>query len=269
MFKGVKAEKTAISSFSASLGSIQAQQLSTVISHRAEYNIELIDPQKSGIKSVKGKLTIEITDRGEGWTFEQHCLLYVTTDTGSVDEFRTTVASWETKDGKHYTFTVTSLCNQQIIDCIHGHANADPNNPGIIIYQQPEIPLVRLPANTLFPIQYLNKILTTLAAGKENLPNQKIFDGVSDSKEAVDINLTITPVKPGLTVNKSGVIDADKAWSLQMGVFQMESEDIEPDYEMTQTVLKSGIILSMIMSMAYGDETFKTKATLTEVKIYS
>jgi hypothetical protein len=195
--------------------------------------------------------------------------MHITTDTGLVDEFRTTVASWETKDGKNYTFTVTSLCNQQIIECIHGHATADPKNPGLVIYQQPETPLVRLPPNTLFPLQYLNKILTALTSGKVNLPNQKVFDGISDHKEAVDINLTITPIKPELTVNKRGLIDTDKAWSLQMGVFQPESEDIDPDYEMNQIVLKSGIVLSMIMSMAYGEEIFKTKATLTEVKIYS
>jgi hypothetical protein len=268
-FKIAIAEKPNFSSSPAQSSSILSQPPITVTPHRAEYNIELVDPQKSGIKSVKGKLTIEIADQGEGWTFEQRCLIYVTTESGSVDEFRTTVASWETKDGRHYTFTVTSLCNQQIIECIHGHATADPQNSGVVIYQHPDSPLVRLPANTLFPLQYLNKILNALAAGKTNLPNQKVFDGISEHKDTVDINLTITPMKPDLTVNKKGVIDTDKAWSLQMGIFQADSEDIDPDYEITQTILKSGIILSMIMSMAYGEETFKAKATLTEVKVYS
>ena len=56
------------------------------------------------------------------------------------------------------------------------------------------------------------------------------------------------------------------------GCFSPEDDESspvsEPIYEVTQTLLKSGIILSMTMPMDYGDETFKAQATLRDVKIY-
>ena len=243
--------------------------LGNVIPHRAEYSINLSDPQKSPVKDVTGTLTIEVRDTGEGWTFEQRCLVYVKTFAGNTDTFRTTIASWESKDGKYYTFTVTSSCNEQIVDCAHGHSTADPQAPGAAVYQQPESRLISLPPGTLFPLQYLHKILRTVTSGAINLSNQIFFDGTNDNQEAVDVNLTITPLKPDLILNDKHLIDTDKAWSLQMAFFQPGSNEIDPDYELTQTILKSGIILSMKMSMAYGEETFKTKVSLKDVTVYS
>ena len=243
--------------------------LGSIIPHHAEYTIQLSDRQKSHVKDVTGTLTIDVRDTGEGWTFEQRCLVYVKTFAGNTDTFRTTIASWESKDGKYYTFTVTSSCNEQIVECIHGHATADESHAGTAIYQQPESYLVSLPSGTLFPLQYLNKILKTVTRGELNLSNQTIFDGTNDNQEAVEVNLTITPLKPDLVLNNKYLIDTDKAWSLQMAFFQSGSNEIDPEYELTQTILKSGIILSMKMPMAYGEEAFRTKVSLRDVKVYS
>ena len=188
--------------------------------------------------------------------------------TGASDEFNTTVASWESKDGKNYTFTVNSRCNGEEIESVRGHATSDPENPGLVTYQQPETFLVRLPPKTLFPLQYLNQVLNEVAAGKTVFPNQTVFDGISDINDAVDINLTITPKKPEIIVNNKALLDTDKAWALHLAVFSKDSKSIEPDYEINQTILKSGIILSMNMSMAYGDESFKAQIKLRDVKIF-
>lgn len=243
--------------------------LGNVIPHRAEYSINLSNPQKSPVKDVTGTLTIEVRDTGEGWTFEQRYLMYVKTFSGNTDTFRTTVASWESKDGKYYTFTVTSSCNEQIVECVHGHGTADAQDPGVAVYQKPESCLVRLPPGTLFPLHYFHKILKTITSGEVNLSNQIVFDGTNDTQDIVEANVTITPLKPDLVLNDKHLIDTDKAWSLQMAFFQPNNNEIDPDYELTQTILKSGIILSMKIPMAYGEEIFKTKVSLRDVKIYS
>ncbi len=237
--------------------------------HQAQYSIQLVKGKNRTIQDVTGKLTIRIVDTGDGWTFEQECSVKVITQTGNHDEFHTTVASWESKDGKSYTFNVNSRCNDEEIEHIRGHATADNEKWGLATYQQPETSLVRLPPKTLFPLQYLSKILNEISNNNTVFPNQIVFDGISDIKEAVDINLTITPKKPDITVNNQSLLETDKAWSLQMAVFSRDSKNIEPDYEVTQTILKSGIILSMDMCMAYGEETFKAKVLLTDLKFFS
>lgn len=255
--------------------SLNAQNSSplSITPHRAEYDITFKGSRlPQTIKKVKGSLTIAITDRGDGWTFEQQCFVEITNSDGLTDKLRTTIASWEAKDGKHYTFTVASSCNDQILECSRGHATSDKDHQGVVIFQQPQGHMVRLPPNTSFPLRFLRTILSLIGSHKFSLPNQKVFDGLSDSREAVDINLTITPLKPSLIINNKNIIDVDKAWTVQMAVFSPEDDESspvsEPIYEVTQTLLKSGIILSMTMPMDYGDETFKAQATLRDVKIY-
>ncbi|WP_165380292.1 EipB family protein [Candidatus Finniella inopinata] len=248
--------------------------LGNIVPHKASYTIALSKPAKGQESSVTGSMTMDIRDTGAGWTFEQQFMVSVNNFTDKADEFRTTIASWESKDGKYYIFTTTSSHNGRIVDYTHGHATTDPFDPGMAVYQQPKACLVRLNPGTLFPLHYLNKILQTIEKVIEkealNLSNQAVFDGTYSTQDAVEkVNVIMTPLTPALVLNNKDLIDADKAWSLHMAFFQPDSKEIDPDFEMTQTILKSGIILSMEVPMEYGEKTLQTTMTLKDVTIYS
>lgn len=236
--------------------------------HRAEYVIELNSKeQKSEISDIKGTLTVQITDTGDGLAFEQHSILQVYYNLGYSDQYITTIASWESKDGQKYRFNVRSLRNGTEEEFMRGDGYISPAVEGHVTYQLPVRADVTLPIGTLFPLQHLKQAVAAAIEGDTVFSNKVVFDGSSDTREPVDVNVIINPIpKPKVVVNNPQLLSTDKMWSLQMAIFARGSRNPEPDYEITQTVLPSGIITSMIMG--YGEAGFTTKLTLKKVDIF-
>ena len=236
--------------------------------HRAEYIIELNKKEsKSEISNIKGSLTVQITDTGDGWAFEQHSVLQVYYNLGYSDQYITTIASWESKDGQRYRFNVRSLRNGTEEEFMKGDGVVIPSQEGHVGYQLPVRADVTLPIGALFPLQHLKQAITAAIDGENVFPNKIVFDGSSDTREPVDVNVLINSIpKSKIVVDNPGLISTDKMWSLQMAIFARGSRNPEPDYEITQTVLPSGIITSMIMG--YTEAGFSTKLTLKKVDIF-
>ncbi len=236
--------------------------------HRAEYAIELNSKDsKSEISNIKGSLTVQIIDTGDGWAFEQHSVLQVYYNLGYSDQYITTIASWESKDGGRYRFNVRSLRNGAEEEFMKGDGSVVSSQAGHVTYQLPVKADIVLPVGTLFPLQHLKQAIAAAIAGENVFSNKVVFDGSSDTREPVDVNVLINPIpKSKIVVDNPGLLSTDKMWSLQMAIFARGSRNPEPDYEITQTVLPSGIITSMIMG--YGEAGFSTKLILKKVDIF-
>lgn len=236
--------------------------------HRAEYVIELNSKEsKSEISDIKGSLTVQITDTGDGWAFEQHSVLQVYSNLGYSDQYITTIASWESKDGQRYRFNVRSLRNGAEEEFMKGDGAIASSQEGHVGYQLPVRADVSLPVGTLFPLQHLKQAIAAAIDGENVFSNKIVFDGSSDTREPVDVNVLINSIpKSKVVVDNPGLLSTDKMWSLQMAIFARGSRNPEPDYEITQTVLPSGIITSMIMT--YSEAAFSTKLTLKKVDIF-
>ncbi len=235
--------------------------------HRAEYAIELNSKDsKSEISDIKGSLKVQVTDTGDGWAFEQHSVLQVYYSLGYSDQYITTIASWESKDGQRYRFNIRSLRNGAEEEFMKGDGSIAPSQEGHVTYQLPSRVDVVLPVGTLFPLQHLKQAIAAAVEGESVFPNKVVFDGSSDTKEPVDVNVLINSIpKSKIVVDNPHLLSTDKMWSLQMAIFARGSRNPEPDYEITQTVLPSGIITSMIM--VYSEAEFSTKLTLKKVDI--
>ncbi|MCX7338390.1 MAG: DUF1849 family protein [Alphaproteobacteria bacterium] len=256
-------------SFSPPKGDVQIKKCAPALQpHRAEYEITLHKSTNPEIADVKGTLTVQLADVGNGWTFEQHSTLQVYSNDGSAEQYITTIVSWESKDGRYYRFNVRSLHNGVEEDCVRGNAAPSTTGEGVMLnYEQPTIIKKTLPGGVLFPIQHLQQALFAAASGQNSLPNKTVFDGSSEAFEPVEVNTIITPVNNlKLVVNDPRLLCTDKAWSLQMAIFPQNSQSPDPEYEISQIILPSGIIASMVME--YG-EGFSTQLTLKKVDVFS
>ena len=234
--------------------------------HRAEYSIKYLQSSGSDVTDVRGHLTVQLMDTGDGWTFEQRSELIVYYASGVSQQYITSIASFESKDGQQYHFNVRTLRNGCEEGFMKGEASIEPSHPGRVIYKEPVQKVISLPVGTLFPLQHLNQSLVAAASDNRVFPNKIVFDGSSDTDEPVDVNVVINPVKnPKLILNNPQLLSVDHLWSLQMAIFARGNKNPDPDYAITQEVLPSGIITGMTMEYEPG---FSIKLTLEKVDIF-
>jgi len=247
----------------------ESQKAKTIefIPHRAEYTIKHIKTNGGKVSDVRGRLSVQLMDAGDGWTFEQRSELLVYYSSGISQQYITSIASYESKDGSRYRFTVRTLRNGAEEGVMEGEGYISPSNPGKVIYKAPIRKEVPLPVGSLFPLQHLKQAIEAADAGDTVFPNKVVFDGSSDTTEPVDVNVVINPIKnPKLVLNNPQLLSIDKLWSLQMAIFARGNNNPDPDYEITQDVLPSGIITAM--TMGYGEAGFSIKLILEKVDIF-
>jgi EipB-like len=254
------------------LANLQAAEVKSPIdfvSHRAEYKIELHEKKNNGlVQDVKGTLVIELRKGDHGWNFTQESTMIVYFDDGHSEQYVTQIKSFESEDGQQYKFDVRSLRNGTDEEFIEGQGYISPTTLGSVTYTSPSPRNITLPKGTLFPLTHLRQAITTAKGGDRVFPDKIVFDGASDAQAEVDVNTIITPASgPKLVVDKPDLLKVDKMWSLQMAIFSHNSKNPEPDYEITQTVLESGVIASMLMN--YTDAGFTIKLTLSKVDLFT
>jgi hypothetical protein len=247
--------------------SAQPPNIIELIPHRAEYSVKHIKNEGGDVTDVRGRLSVQLMDTGDGWTFEQRSELLVYYASGISQQYITSIASFESKDGGRYHFTVRILRNGTEEGVMKGESYIAPSSPGKVIYKEPVAKEFVLPVGTLFPLQHLKQSLEAANAGETVFSNKIVFDGSSDTTEPVDVNVVINPIKnPKLVFNNPGLLSVDKLWSLQMAIFSRGNNNPDPDYEITQDVLPSGIITAM--TMGYGEAGFSVKLILEKVDIF-
>ncbi|MBY0462403.1 MAG: cell envelope integrity EipB family protein [Alphaproteobacteria bacterium] len=238
-----------------------------LIPHRAEYSVKHIKSEGGNVTDVRGRLSVQLMDTGDGWTFEQRSELLVYYATGVSQQYITSIASFESKDGGRYHFTVRTLRNGAEEGIMKGEGYIASSSPGKVIYKEPIPKELTLPVGCLFPLQHLKQSLEAANAGETVFSNKVVFDGSSDTTEPVDVNVVINSIKnPKLVINDPRLLSVDKLWSLQMAIFARGNNNPDPDYEITQDVLPSGIITAM--TMGYGEAGFSVKLVLEKVDIF-
>lgn len=240
-----------------------------LVPHQAKYSISF--DKKIGdedIVDANGWLTIQIIDTGDGWAFEQNSSLIIYNSDGEGEQVNTNIASWQDYPGNRYRFNARTLRNGQVEENIHGEAlKTGGDAPVKVIYEQPEAPEpveVLLPAATIFPLHYLINALKKAKSGQKVL-SDIVFDGSSETREAVEVNTVFGAVKEVEIVDAvSKKKEVLKQWPMNMAIYPLNSRSSESEYEVKQNVLGAGIIKDMTLD--YG--SFTVKATLEEIKFF-
>ncbi|MBM3468031.1 MAG: DUF1849 family protein [Alphaproteobacteria bacterium] len=237
-----------------------------LLPHRAKYAISLDKNfNDEDIADAKGQMTIQLAKVGDGWAIEQKSTLHIYYKDGSAEQVITTLATYESLDGLKYSFTARTLRGEQE-ECISGEAIlASKGGAGIVTYQQPEESTIQLPVGTIFPTQHLINILTEAQKGKKVVSNI-VFDGSSETHEPVLVDTVIGPSQDSkLALTNKELFPAQKVWPMRMGIYALDSSGPDPDYEIMEDALPSGVISRMTLD--YG--TFKVSAVLNQVEVFS
>lgn len=240
-----------------------------VVPHKATYDISLLQVQADDdISDVKGWMTIEVIDTGDGWAVAQKSYLIVYDSAGEGEPINTTLLSWESKNGARYRFYMRTMRNGDQEDVIRGDACKSPDGKTCVVnYEYPEGLSITIPGQSVFPMNHLIAAIERGKAGCHNF-SDIVFDGSSETHEPVDVNTVLRACqKQTLILASQGhPVKADvQSWGMNMAVYSLNSNRPEADYEISQEILEPGIIKNMVLD--YG--SFKVSAIINKIDVFN
>ena len=239
--------------------------------HRAVYDVTLENAEeRSGIKGMKGRIVYEVQgNECDGISIRYR---FVTTITTGRDDFTTDqqTATYESPDGKEFSFETKSFVNDQADQKISG--NASVRNEGVIVNLKGEEPRQLNLGEGIFTTSHLVDILNAAAKGDQFL-NHNVFDGSGDADKMLSSASVIGKPKlieaplEGESSEILEVFSERKAWPVTMSYFEPKQDNTGealPIYEASFLLYGDG--LTRQLKMRYPD--YELQAALTKVEYF-
>lgn len=227
--------------------------------HRAIYELDLASARMgSQVSDVGGQMLFVWEDSCDGWTVEQRYRTnYVFAEGGQVEQ-RMTYATWESKDGRDFNFSVRNVTGNMADEEVRGIARMTGDGNGTVEFRMPENREERLPSGTLFPTAHTLRLLDEAEAGRRFFIAM-LFDG-TEVDGLNEISAVIGDQQPAADANND--LLERPSWPVQLAFFSLAEPTSEPTYEMSVTLYDNGIVDGMLID--YGD--FVVRATLLELE---
>lgn len=239
--------------------------------HRAVYEVTLENAEeRSGIKGMKGRIVYEVQgNECDGISIRYR---FVTTITTGRDDFTTDqqTATYESPDGKEFSFDTKSFVNDQADQKVSGNASVDRD--GVLVTLKGEEPRELNLGEGIFTTSHLVDILNAAAKGDQFLTHN-VFDGSGDAdkvlKSASVIGKAKVVEKPldGEDPEVLKAFNQRKAWPVTMSYFEPNQDNTGealPIYEASFLLYGDG--LTRQLKMKYPD--YELQAALTKVEYF-
>lgn len=228
--------------------------------HRAVYEVTLENAtERSGISNMKGRIVYEMSGNACDGVSVQYRFVADVNANGDIFKTDQQSASFESSDGKEFSFFVRSEVNEQLDRELRGVAK-NSNGEIIVNLSSPEERELKL-KNAVFSSAHLVKILEAAQKGKTFF-KQDIFDSGDDGDEVMKTTNIIGKysvydqlIKGEKDEAVSGLIGL-KAWPVNIGYFgtaAVSASEQVSDYEISFLMYDGGI--SRDLSMRYPDYT--------------
>lgn len=251
-----------------SAGASMAASASTLVPHRAVYDLELKNASdRSGITGLKGRMVYEFNGSAcEGYTTT---FRYVTQiDNG--EQLRLTdqqTTTFEAGDGSAFRFLTKSFVDKQLDAETIGNATLDKAGVKVDLKKPKETKLAL--AATQFPTQHLLELLGKAEKG-ERFYETSIYDGSDDADKVLTTTVIIgrdDKKSPGANDDESPLKELKETahWPVSMSYFEdgNENEGL-PVYQIAFKLYENGITRDLVMD--YGD--FSMTGRLVDLKVF-
>ncbi len=262
----IRAAAGAALSFCLALSLPSSAGAGAIAPHRALYDLSLASSRASGgVVGVHGRMLFEWGDSCDGWTVQQRYRMRLSQAQEDEVEIVSSLASWESKDGLRYRFTLKKKRGDEPEEEVRGSARLDgPGRGGRARFTRPEEAKVDLPRGTVFPSAHTIEVIRR-AEAKEHFFSRRVFDG-SEVEAPIDVTAFIgrpLPVaaKPAEGGKVRGLTDRP-GWKVRLAFFPKTSKNPLPDYEIGLDLLDNGVSADMLID--YGD--FTVRARLKELE---
>lgn len=225
-----------------------------LVPHRAIYDMRLGATKRgSTVLDVRGAMVIETGESCDGWEVNQRMRLTYSRSDAEQVESDSTYASFESKDGQNYRFSVRTIEDGTPDEQLRGIATFEnTRGQGRAVFNEPEQQEFPLPKGTLFPTAHTAVVIDRAKAGETTI-FRSVFDG-GRLEGAFDVNAIVTGTQPRATVDvKSPLLQNQPLWVVHMAFFPSAKKEDQPEYEMTVELLGNGV--ARAITLDYGDFT--------------
>lgn len=225
--------------------------------HRALYSLSLgRASMASGIVSARGALFLEWEETCDGWTAKQRMVLRLLKMEGPEIEADTNFTSWESKDGLNYRFSVRDLRNGELFEELRGRADLKgKGQAGKAVFARPEPLRLALPASAIFPTEHIQQLIDGAMAGDDRVW-RIVFDGAT-LEGAFEVNAVIgQPIPPEPELDFEPIVNR-LSWRMRLAFFPVDSDELEPRYEISVRLLDNGVARDMVFD--YGNFTINAQ----------
>ncbi|CAH1689696.1 ATP/GTP-binding site motif A [Hyphomicrobiales bacterium] len=205
----------------------------SIASHRATYSMT----DESG--SPTGRMEVELLgDACRGYAMLRR--LEIDNDFGKVVR---TSATWESADGKSYSFNDTLEQDGTEIKSFRGKAERE-NDATVVRIVAPEEQRAELPANVLFPISRTKALRSAIdisgpGAIMKSMPAYLGAPGFGT--KAAQVSTIVQPRRPD--PGDLGALQGLKSWHTREAFFVGEAfQDAGPSFEMKATEFENGVV---------------------------
>lgn len=237
--------------------------------HRAVYEVKLLEAEdRAGIEAMDGRIVYEMTGNAcEGISIQYR---FVTRIRAGREIFVTDQqsASYESPDGKEFSFSTKSFVNDQPDQEIKGSASSTVD--GIrVVHSGKENRVLDLQSG-LFTTSHLLKVMESAQNG-EAFVSHSVFDGSGDADKVLNSASVIGKQKivPEKIEGESGkgleALLETPAWPVTMSYFENgagNTAESLPIYEASFLLYGNGVTRDL--TMRYPE--YELKATLTEIE---
>ncbi len=231
--------------------------------HRAVYDLALRKASdRSGITGMSGRIVYEVTgSKCDGFSTRFRFFTRVQTPSKSfTNDQRTT--SFESADGKTYTFVQKSYLNGQLEQELRGTAERQPTAT-LVELTKPTEEEVKLEPS-IFMTQHIAKLIEA-AHSDQTFLNAKVYDGSDQGDEVMETLAVIGKRKDSLdglegeSKETSKLFRGEAAWPVSVSYFSTKNVEGAgeklPLYQVSFIMHESGV--SRELKMDYSDYSLK------------
>jgi len=223
-----------------------------VVPHEAFYKLHLKSTVPgSTLTDVSGAMYIDWVDSCEGWSSSQRLKLRFYDSTKPPTDIDSRFASWESRDGLSYRFSVESTQNGVPDKQLNGKATLKaPGHAGKAVFLGPEPATLDLPAGTIFPARHMIELIDRAAAG-DKIVSRTVFDGTSQDGP-FEINAVIGRQKKAVANDPIIPKSVNRPYRpMRLAFFKPDKDEVVPFYELSVDLMDNGIARDFLLD--YGD----------------
>lgn len=232
--------------------------------HQAFYTLHLKSTVPgSTLTDVTGAMYIDWVESCEGWSSSQRLELRFFDAEKPTVEIDSRFASWESRDGLSYRFTVANIRNGAPDKELNGKATLQgPGQAGEAEFIGAHPIKMALAAGTIFPVRHMIELIDHAAAG-DKIVARSVFDGTTEDGP-LDINAVIGPLKKAVADDPIIPKSVNRAYRpMRLAFFNPKDNDVTPFYELSTNLMDNGIARDFLLD--YGDSVIA--ATLQRIEL--
>ena len=243
----------------ASSGAVGAPTI-TLVPHRAVYDLNLEQAGDGQTVAASGHMVFEVHDACSAWATQQTLTIDSVDRDGHQSATRSDYATFETKNGQSFNFTMRQTDAGHDAADIRGHASVPASGAaGSVTFTEPAGTVLTLPAGTLFPMSHTKAILQAAADGKRSV-SPTLFDGTgTDGAEYTYASILGWGATTGAPPAVSGVASG----RIHIAFYPSRGSDMTPEYEIGSRYFANGV--SDRLDMDFGDYRLHGKLRTLEM----